>query len=90
METKLDRKRAAETERAQRVKNMSELSKKLDEAKGLLSVIKGNDFETIQKRQTVQRYIEETTELFEDEKRAYEATFSEGGNIDSITEKMGL
>ena len=81
METKLDRKRAAETERAQRVKNMSELSKKLDEAKGLLSVIKGNDFETIQKRQT---------ELFEDEKRAYEATFSEGGNIDSITEKMGL
>lgn len=90
METRLDRQRANEQERAQRIKNMQELDEQLQEASDVLAVITGEGYEADQERRTVQAHIEELQSLFDGEKEAYELTYADSKTAADITEKMGL
>lgn len=82
METKYDRFKAAQSEREIRANNIEALGSELREARLLLSVINGIDFDAIRERNTVKAKIRELTELIEDEQRAYASTFEEPENAE--------
>ena len=88
--TKYDQEIAARNERAYRKLNIETLQKQLDQAKNVLAVIPRDGWQSQQERQTVQAEIRRLTEYIEDEKRAYDATFAAGVDVDSIINKMDL
>lgn len=82
METKYDRFKAAQSEREIRSNNIEALGSELREARLLLSVINGMDFDAIRERNTVKAKIRDLAELIEDEQRAYASTFEDSQNAE--------
>lgn len=82
METKYDRFKAAQSEREIRANNIEALGSELREARLLLSVINGMDFDAIRERNTVKAKIRDLAELIEDEQRAYASTFEDPQNAE--------
>lgn len=80
METKLDRLRLMQEERAKRAENIAYLDEQIKDARHLLAVIPANGYEEEQERRTVQEHIKFLSGFKADEERAYNATFEAAPN----------
>ena len=88
--TKYEHEKAMMQEREKRKQNISELRKKLDDAKLLLSVINGKDFESIQEKHIVRGEVARLSVFLADEEKAFKATFEDEETANQVLVKLGL